>query len=53
MINVQASLCLTENPDVEDLSDQMRERLNFYPEDVELLAEKRQVVDAWVDTVQI
>ncbi len=50
---VQASLYLTEEPDIDAFLDKMKEKLNFYPEDIELLEEKRAVVDAWVETMEI
>lgn len=53
VINVRAALCLAEESDVDTLSDEMKEQLNFYPEEIEVLREKGDIVDSWVTAVEV
>ena len=51
ILNVQAGLGLAREGGLDNMSVEIREKLNFYAEDIEILEAKRQVVDAWVNTV--
>jgi HD-like signal output (HDOD) protein len=53
VLNVQAALCMTVREDEDNLPAELLERLNFYPEDIETLNAKQEVVSAWVDSMGV
>jgi HD-like signal output (HDOD) protein len=50
LVNVQAALEIAEHGPTE-LSEGTMRRLNFYPEDLEFLAQKTEQVDEWAATL--
>ncbi|MBV1879435.1 MAG: HDOD domain-containing protein [Pseudomonadales bacterium] len=53
VLNVQAALSLAKGCAAMELCPDIQEGLNFYPEDLENLEGKREVVDAWVNTMNV
>jgi hypothetical protein len=44
---------MTVREDEDNLPAELLERLNFYPEDIETLNAKQEVVSAWVDSMGV
>jgi len=53
VLNVQAALRMTVKEGEDELPAELLERLNFYPEDIETLNKKQEVVNAWVDSMGV
>ncbi|MBL4680212.1 MAG: HDOD domain-containing protein [Pseudomonadales bacterium] len=53
VLNVQAALKIALSSIEEGLDSEMQQALNFYEEDIVLLEEKTQVVNTWVETVDV
>jgi HD-like signal output (HDOD) protein len=53
ILNVQAALDVTAGGEEDGLSDELQQSLNFYDEELTVLEEKRQVVNSWVETVDV
>ena len=53
VLNIQAAIALTKHSSADELSPEILESLNFYPEDIELLEKKRETVESWVNTVDV
>lgn len=53
VLNVQAALRITSSGIKDGLGTEMLQALNFYEEDLLVLEEKTQVVNTWVETVDV